>query len=205
MPGGVIRVSMPIWLPYSRGILFAKQKEAWLTEQLARNTLLVLSQNTRIGKNHYLVFEFRDSEAVSSRISREKIIIRSNQPFDSKVVQDKAAEAAERALKKEALELFTPRIEFLAKQHGFRYKQIGVKKMRSRWGSCSSRGVIALSTYLVQLPWPLIDYVIVHELLHTRHMHHGPKFWQDFESIIPNAKKIRGEVNKFKPQLLPNR
>ena len=51
------------------------------------------------------------------------------------------------------------------------------------------------------LPWDLIDYVIMHELSHTKALHHGSDFWKVFESVMPDAKKRRKEMKNYKPAL----
>lgn len=72
--------------------------------------------------------------------------------------------------------------------------QITVRAMRSRWGSCSVRGRISLSSQLLHLPDALADYVICHELAHLREMNHGPAFWAELESLYPGAKKAQASV-----------
>jgi predicted metal-dependent hydrolase len=79
------------------------------------------------------------------------------------------------------------------------YHSVKVKRLASRWGSCSSNKVITLNFFLMQLPWPLIDYVLIHELIHTRHMNHSPDFWNDFERIHPGAKNTRNILKQYRP------
>ncbi len=68
-------------------------------------------------------------------------------------------------------------------------KQIRMKYNRSNWGSCSSRGNINLSTRLLFAPQPVIDYVIVHELAHTKEMNHSQRFWKLVEAAMPSYKE----------------
>jgi predicted metal-dependent hydrolase len=87
---------------------------------------------------------------------------------------------------------------------------VQIRKLTARWGSCSSAKVITLSYYLMQLPWPLIDYVLLHELSHTEHMNHGSDFWGKFESVLPGAKVLRKEIRTYKPlvqahQIIPTK
>ena len=62
--------------------------------------------------------------------------------------------------------------------------------MKSRWGSCSSKGVITLNTQLIKIDKELIDYIVVHELAHLTHMNHSKKFHNLVESYIPNHKEL---------------
>lgn len=63
-----------------------------------------------------------------------------------------------------------------------------IKDQRSRWGSCSSRGRIALNCRCACLPPKLMDYVILHELCHLRHLNHGPDFWSMLETLMPDCR-----------------
>src|SRR5690606_36436720 len=96
-------------------------------------------------------------------------------------VQKAAQAAAIRALRKEAETLLPQRLRTLAEQTGFTYNSVAVKQPKSRWGSCSHQKHITLNLFLMQLPWRLIDYVLLHELTHTKVMRHGPPFWAELE------------------------
>ncbi len=76
----------------------------------------------------------------------------------------------------EANEYLPKRLLELAKLHGFNINRIAIRATRSRWGSCSSTNNISLSVYLIRLPRHLIDFVMIHELCHTRHHNHSAQF-----------------------------
>ncbi|MFR4025115.1 MAG: M48 family metallopeptidase [Alistipes indistinctus] len=82
----------------------------------------------------------------------------------------------EQAWRTEAQADLPQRTARLAGQLGFRCGAVTVRNARTRWGSCSARDDISLSIHLMKLPDELIDYVIIHELCHTIHKNHGPKF-----------------------------
>lgn len=69
-----------------------------------------------------------------------------------------------------------PRVERIARMFGFSYGRITIRASRTKWGSCSFRNDLSLSLYLMALPERLRDYVIVHELCHTVHHDHSPRF-----------------------------
>ena len=88
------------------------------------------------------------------------------------------------------------RLNTLAKRHGFQYKKVSFKSMMTRWGSCSAKNNISLNILIAQLPKELQDYIILHELLHTRIKNHSKIFWTELDILIGNAKRIDSILKK---------
>ena len=76
----------------------------------------------------------------------------------------------------------------LASQLGFQYKKIRIGSAATRWGSCSSSGALSFTWRLVMAPMAIIDYVIIHELVHTVEHNHGRAFWDKVKTILPDFK-----------------
>ena len=105
-----------------------------------------------------------------------------------------------RALKKSAGSYLPPLLEALAERYGFSYRKVKITGARSRWGSCSAAGTISLSCYLMLLPPHLMDYVLLHELSHTKEMNHGPRFWELLDSLTEGkALSLRAELRNYRP------
>lgn len=203
-PDGKVRVGMPVWAPYSAGADFALRRRGWIKQHLADVRQPVLIDGQRIGKSYRLNFaSLPPVKPTRTRIAANLITVSSPHHHSSPQVQQAAQIACERALKKEADSLLRQRLSLLARDNGFSYQEIRIKRLTSRWGSCSDKKTIALNYFLIQLPWHLIDYVIIHELVHTVHLNHSPQFWQAVEKIQPNAKQLRREVRQFRPVLIP--
>ena len=101
-------------------------------------------------------------------------------------------------LRKEAKRLLPNRIQQLAEIHGFTFSNVKIQSSKSRWGSCSSSRTINLSLYLMLLPSHLIDYVLLHELCHTKEMNHGDNFWRWMDKVTDNkSKALRAELKGF--------
>lgn len=93
------------------------------------------------------------------------------------------------------------RLAFLSARHELPYTKVSINAARTRWGSCSSRKSINLSLFLMLLPSRLIDYVLLHELCHTREMNHGPRFWALLDKLTQGqALALRKELRCFRPQ-----
>ncbi len=200
---GKVRVSMPYWTPYAAGIAFAKSRREWIAKHLSEHKPAHLEDSDLIGKAHRLNFKPAGGARTTTKVTATEVVIYTNQPRTSQPVQDAAGAASEKALKAEASVLLPQRLEALAKTHGFSYKSVRVRKLTSRWGSCSSQKNITLSYFLIQLPWQYIDHVLVHELVHTEHLHHGKAFWERFESVMPNARSMRKEMRRYHPRIIP--
>ena len=86
--------------------------------------------------------------------------------------------------------------------HKLPYKAVKINNSEGRWGSCSASKSINLSYYLVLLPKHLMDYVLLHELCHTREMNHGEHFWKLLDELTNNkALALRDELKKHKTGL----
>lgn len=202
---GTVRVGLPYWTPYAVGIAFAKDRADWVAKQLAKHTTSDFKDGDQIGKAHRLQILHNPSlKSPTSRLTRTEIRVSSPHTSDHPATQAKVIAAANKALKQEAETLLPQRLAQLATQHGYNYSSVRVRSLTSRWGSCSTKKVITLSYFLVQLPWNLVDYVLLHELVHTKHMNHGPNFWNELESALPGAKSLRKQVNMHKPRASAN-
>ena len=80
------------------------------------------------------------------------------------------------------------RLKELAGRYGFTYNRIAIRNQRTRWGSCSGKGNINLNIKLVALPQELMDYVILHELVHTRVHNHSKRFWQELDKYAGSGR-----------------
>ncbi len=87
--------------------------------------------------------------------------------------------------------LYLPqRITELSQRCGLQFNRLSIRVTRSRWGSCSSENNISLSVFLMILPPRLIDFVIIHELCHTRHHNHSPRFHEAVNQIVGGREKV---------------
>ena len=103
------------------------------------------------------------------------------------------------AMRRRAKEVLPVRLEMLARAHGLTFRSVKINSSTGRWGSCSAQGDINLSLHLLLLPLPLIDYVLLHELAHTREMNHGPRFWDLLDTLTGGrAHALRDELGKHR-------
>lgn len=98
----------------------------------------------------------------------------------------------------EARGLLLSRLRELADRHGFQFNKATVRNQRTLWGSCSPRNNINLNVNLLRLPEELRDYVILHELVHTRHKNHSRAFWQELDGLVGSGKRLQRQLRAYR-------
>lgn len=125
------------------------------------------------------------------------IVCPCNTDFDSAERQQVLHRMVERVLRTRAEEVLPERLRALSFLHSLPFGMCKVNVSKGRWGSCSAQRNINLSCYLLLLPPHLREYVMLHELCHTREMNHGPRFWNLLDSLTDRkAKALREELRK---------
>jgi hypothetical protein len=119
----------------------------------------------------------------------------------SPVTRPKARLAFESWYKRQAKAHIPQRVRELAAQHGYEPQRIRITSARTRWGSCSTRGTLSFTWRLVMAPEEMIDYVIVHELVHLRIHNHSKGFWAQVGLLMPDYKVKRQWLKKNAPLL----
>ena len=94
-------------------------------------------------------------------------------------------------------EFLINRIAELADKYGFIYKQLSIRNQKTRWGSCSINNNISLNIQLMGLPHKLINYVLLHELVHTLVKNHSVLFWNTLNKYVRNAKNLDKDLKKY--------
>ena len=123
--------------------------------------------------------------------------------FDDERLQMWLRKVVEEALRRNAKIVLPQRLAALSDKHGLPYHTVKINSSRGRWGSCSTNKNINLSCFLVLLPGHLIDYVLLHELCHTREMNHSDRFWALLNSVTGNkALALRKELKDITMPML---
>ena len=117
---------------------------------------------------------------------------------ENKIVSDASVDI-ERAKAKRKL---TRRLKHLAEKHGFTFNRVFIRNQKTRWGSCSHRNNISLNMKIIRLPEELMDYVILHELVHTRFKNHSSDFWAELNKLVGNGKSMASSLREYGVGLL---
>lgn len=188
---GRVRLSVPWLVSERQAMQFLVSKAEWVNKH--KKSTHIMKPNDHIGKSHRIVFLESNAPKIRTAVKNNQIAVYLpvGVRVESTESQKAAHKAAERALSKEANTLLSQRLQTLATKNSIVYNNLTVKKLKSRWGSCDNQKNITLNIYLMQLDWSLIDYVILHELAHTRFQHHQIEFWTFLKSICPDYKERR--------------
>ena len=201
-----VRVSVPIGMSYSSAVRMVNDKKSWIIQHLnkmkefEKQQTIFNEHSDYCTKSRKLYLKQADRKNISVRLSEGKInvLYPTELNSDSREVQNAIRKGIERALKIEA-KLFLPdRVKSLASKFSFKFNKLSLKNIKSRWGSCSRNNNINLSVHLMRLPEHLIDYVILHELVHTIHHNHSPNFWNFLNDITGKAKLLDKELRNYR-------
>lgn len=137
-----------------------------------------------------------------SELGEMQIICPPGADFADAELQAWLRKVIEEALRRNAKIILPPRLYMLSQKHNLPYQSVKINSSSGRWGSCSARRTINLSYYLVLLPKHLIDYVLLHELSHTREMNHGERFWALLDELTEGkAQALRKELRQYRTEL----
>lgn len=184
-------VSAPTLMPLFLIKQTVHTSRAELQKMRAQAPPRVYRHGEQIGQSHSLLFTSGatlDTRVIGRTLRVELPEIASP---DDREVQAIIRQAVIKLLRKEAKIYLGERLRVLAERHHFRYERVRYTHAATRWGSCSSSGTISLNIALMSLPLELIDYVIIHELCHTRQMNHSNAFWREVAALDPHYKLHR--------------
>jgi len=98
--------------------------------------------------------------------------------------------------KEQARFYLSSRLKEIARKTGFKYQKFRLSSAQTRWGSCSAKGTISLVWRLMMAPPEIIDYLIIHELAHTKEKNHSRAFWRLVEELLPDYRERRRWLRK---------
>ena len=201
---GSLRASIPYYSPEFAVRRLVNGNRDEIRKMLAtHNAKNSYQDGDLIGKTHTLFLRKFSGEEIKISNEGNQILVQIPQElaFENQLVQSEIRKTVSKILRKQAKAYLPRRIDFLAEKYGFNFEKLRFSHTGTRWGSCSSSGTISLNIALMNLPHYLIDYVIIHELCHTRQMNHSSKFWQEVEKYCPDYKKYVQEIKQFSPSI----
>lgn len=194
---GSVKLSLPWYVSKRVGLIYAKSKKVWLKEQLKSHTSSV-SEIRYIGI-YKVEIEYTGRKRPSAQINNGSIFITLPEHLNEEQKIKQTANVIEEVLRKKAQAVLCSEVERIASKNNIDIKSVKVKKLKSRWGSCDSKKNITLNLYLAHLPDRVWEYVICHELAHTKHLNHSWQFWSYVGELLPDYQQMRKELRKYSP------
>lgn len=207
-PPGKVRLTIPAGCSVRSGMAFLNEKTQWIADTLQK---VAEKYPVRIIEPPYrtidrdLIFNQTETNTISGRITSGAITITFPHGIDHRTaeVQEVARRTIIRALKAEAAKYLPPMVDEIANRLGFKYGKVSVRTTVSRWGSCSSANDISLSVFLMRLPQHLIEYIIIHELCHTKYRNHSDRFHKLVDSILNGREQeFNRELRKYRTDVI---
>ncbi|MCF6268784.1 MAG: M48 family metallopeptidase [Melioribacteraceae bacterium] len=206
-PSEGVLVIIPKRVSFLEGERFAISKKNWILKHLPKieaieKSVKVFDEQTEFRtKNFQLVIEKTNVKNIFVSIKKPivKLSIPKEMDIKDQFVQNSIKFGIVETLRIEAKSFMPQRVKMFAEEFGFKYNKLFFKNVKTRWGSCSGLNNINLNIHLMRLPDELIDYVILHELVHTVHKNHSKTFWMKLEEVYPNSRKYDKELKKYSP------
>ena len=172
---------------------FINEKENWIN----RKKRLIENQIKDVTSNHNKLLYLGNLFPINLEQNASKELFFTGEEFIANSIEpDSLSLSIKKWYKNKFKEIALPRVAYFANKHNLMVNQVRIKNQKTMWGSCSSKNNINLNYLLLMAPMGVIDYVIVHELVHTIHRNHSTDFWDSVESIMPEFQEHKRWLKK---------
>lgn len=205
-----VSIRAPLKVAESVLLDFLQQKADWVRRKLAEQAQIVEaapptveyktgSPLTLMDEQLTLVLGHGAYSAVT-RVDDNLHVLLSQR--SRKPEQQQIRELLGRWYQQQALRILAHKTSLLTQQMGLKYQQVTIKATRSKWGHCTSLGVIQYNWHILLAPEAVVDYLVAHEVCHLRHHNHSPAFWALVASACPDYQSLRLWLKRQSAQLV---
>jgi len=202
-PFGGLEVVIPARFPRNQVSALVDKHAAWARRQLAQQA--DLRQAIRLPGELSLAFD----DSTTPIIYRSEAAFNAPAELDGNgivieaVEQRARIEELRRHVRRRARQSLPPLLEQVSRRTGLAFNRVSIRSQKTRWGSCSNRGNISLNDQLLFLPAASVEYLMVHELCHTRHLNHSRAFWALVQTHCPGYRAHETHLRKSR-NLVPD-
>ena len=189
---GVVLKGKPISIEQANQLVLKKAK--WIIDKLAlveaieEDAIVTGSRVQYLGRKYYVqLFIQQEGKEIKINFTASKFKVYVPEYLNN---QQEIKYAFSRYLGTKAVEKIAPRVQKWSKETGLVYQTLKFRKLEKRWGSCTPSNNIILNVDAIKLPFSLIDYLIVHELVHTKIKNHSKAFWAEVARHLPKWKAL---------------
>lgn len=196
-PDRSVRVSFPFYVSASEATQFLMKNIDWITGQ--QQKFEIKKGIIEVGQFQTKLHTVQITEATENKTKINGSLIEiSLADLNSERSRTYLENVVVGIYRYEAKKLLPPKLAELALSHGFQFSKISIRNNKRNWGSCSSKNNISLNLQMMKLPDELIDYILLHELVHTKIKNHGPGFWQKLDELTNfKARELSRQVRKY--------
>ena len=203
LPDASVEVRAPRWLPNYAVVNFVERRADWIVRERHKQLQKVQSlPGFHSGEYHLFIgqrypLHCRQNNRHRVQLCDSVLLVEVREPDNPAQVE----RALNHWYRQQAVALFEERLFACFErfpdwfQDKYPMPPITVRKMRRRWGSCSSRGEVTLNLELIKKNLECIDYVIVHELCHLEVFNHSPRFYQLLAQVLPNWRALEAMID----------
>ena len=204
-PDKTVLVSFPYYASKKEVLRFVEKNREWIRKQQEKmdGRKTTIDTDTEIKSKIYSIqFAVSEKGRVSKAGRNLTVYVPDFESDDSRNYIEKCIAEVYRF---EAKQLLPARLKKLADRHGFSFNKITIRNNRRNWGSCSPKNNISLNLQMMKLPDELIDYILLHELVHTEIKNHSQAFWKRLDEVTGRrAKELARQVRKYSTETLFN-
>ena len=193
---GTVRVSAHPFVNQKSIADFIWQNQDWIENAIRKSHVpspIITKEISILGKIHRIQWLVDHDAKEDGQVVDGIVVVRTKADNP-----DKAYKVLRKWLINEAKDYLPNRLGHLSKRYGLKFDKISIRSQSTRWGSCSSQDGISLNWTLILLKPELIDYVVIHELMHLVEHNHSSNFWALVEKYCPDWKKLRKELKSVK-------
>ena len=189
-----VEVRTPLYASRREIRAFLEANKAWI-EQKLRDEARRYRESLRIADGRRIFYQARDRRIVfQQQLCRRIVVTRDHFIIQGpELTTERAREQVEAYLQQRARQILPDRARALAAFLGVsrRLKEVRLRKTKTKWGHCTSSGVVQFNWLIMLAPNSIIDYMIAHEVCHLVHMNHSQEFWKLVESLCPDYRYYR--------------
>jgi predicted metal-dependent hydrolase len=186
---GTLTVRAPLKLSGKRIQEFAENHADWIRKKQAQVQASPPPPKKNYATGESFLFLGKEYPLTIVAFQHPALTFQDDRFYLTSAYRPRAREAFIHWYKVQARKLISERVSFHSRKDALAYQKIRISSARTRWGSCSARGTLSFTWRLVLAPLEVIDYVVVHELIHTQIRNHSPIFWQRVAEIMPDYKR----------------
>lgn len=192
---GILHVISPIKVSISFLMGLIEKRKFWTLERLNKKKKRPLIENNRIlFLGNEIELNINENKLLKDGgycdFNNNQLTVNISQNWNKSILE----EIIKSWYINECLNLITQRVKFYAETYNFHYGKIAIREQKTVWGTCNCQNNLSFNWKIITFNQNVIDYLVVHELVHTIHKNHSREYWQTVEKIIPDYRELNRQL-----------